>query len=257
MNQDVLKIAALSREAGQVIMEIYRRKEIEVTLKDDRTPLTAADRASHDLIRSGLETAFPEIPCISEEGREVPYEERKGWRRFWLVDPLDGTREFIQRTGDFTVNIALIEEGRPVWGVVYVPATEALYFASKEEGAWKQAGEETPIRIRVRPLPDEGIVAVASRAHASEGDDRLLTRLAVRERITVGSSLKFCVVAEGKADLYPRLNPTWEWDTAAGQCVLEAAGGVVIDSGGAPLRYNKPTLKNDGFIAHSGKIDLG
>ncbi|MBI4715488.1 MAG: 3'(2'),5'-bisphosphate nucleotidase CysQ [Nitrospirae bacterium] len=239
-------------------MEIYGRKEIEVTLKDDRTPLTAADRASHDLIRSTLETAFPEIPCISEEGREVPYEERKEWRRFWLVDPLDGTREFIQRTGDFTVNIALIEEGRPVWGVVYAPATEALYYASKEEGAWKQAGEETPVRIRVNAHPGEkGVVAVASRAHASEGDDRLLTRLAVRERISVGSSLKFCVVAEGKADVYPRLNPTYEWDTAAGQCVLEAAGGVVLDPSGGPLRYNKPTLKNDGFIAHSGQIDLG
>nr|WP_291315705.1 3'(2'),5'-bisphosphate nucleotidase CysQ [Desulfuromonas sp.] len=186
---------------------------------------------------------------LSEEGKDIPYEERKDWERFWLVDPLDGTKEFIKRNGEFTVNIALVEGNAPVLGVVYVPAQDKLYYGRVGEGALTRKGQESPLRIQVRPeAPEEGQTVVMSRSHPSPELEDYLKSIKVAEALPVGSSLKLCVVAEGRADLYPRLGPTMEWDTGAGQAVVESAGGRVLDPAGARLEYNKPNLLNSYFI---------
>ena len=241
-------VSAIARDAGQAIMKIYQGR-IDVEFKDDKSPLTEADRASHDLIVSGLKKHFPEMPVLSEEGRDIPYEQRKGWTRFWLVDPLDGTKEFIKRNGEFTVNIALIEGGTPVMGVVYVPAQDRTYLGIEGQGAFRQKGDgpREPIRVR-SPEPSAGLTVVMSRSHPSPELDEYLKNIPVAEALSVGSSLKLCAVAEGKADLYPRLGPTMEWDTAAGQAVVHAAGGKVLRMDGTPLEYNKANLLNPYFI---------
>ena len=241
-------VSAIARDAGQAIMKIYQGR-IDVEFKDDKSPLTAADKASHDLIVSGLKKHFPEMPVLSEEGRDIPYEQRKGWTRFWLVDPLDGTKEFIKRNGEFTVNIALIEGGTPVMGVVYVPAQDRTYLGIEGQGAFRQKGDgpREPIRVR-SPEPSAGLTVVMSRSHPSPELDEYLKNIPVAEALSVGSSLKLCAVAEGKADLYPRLGPTMEWDTAAGQAVVHAAGGKVLRMDGTPLEYNKENLLNPYFI---------
>ena len=229
-------------------MEIYAG-EFDVELKGDDSPLTCADRASHEVIMAGLQQAFPEIPVLSEEGASIPYSERRHWARFWLVDPLDGTKEFIKRNGEFTVNIALIEGGRAVAGVVYVPALETLYYGVLAVGCWRQVGSAAAQPIRVREAdPAAGLTVVMSRSHPSPQLAAYLQGITVAEALPVGSSLKLCVVAEGKADLYPRLGPTMEWDTAAGHAVVEAAGGTVAQVDGAPLVYNKENLLNPFFI---------
>ena len=245
-------LCKIAREAGRAILAHYDGP-VEVTDKADRSPLTEADRASHAVITRRLAEAFPGIPVLSEEGRDIPYDERRRWKRFWLVDPLDGTKEFIQKNGEFTVNIALVDQGVPVIGVVYVPAQGVLYWGVRGHGAWKQedAGPPRPIRVR-RADPERGYTVVESRSHPSAELEAYLKDLPVAERIPAGSSLKFCAVAEGRADLYPRLGPTMEWDTAAAQAVLEAAGGRVEDLEGRPLRYNKPDLRNPHFVARGG-----
>jgi 3'(2'), 5'-bisphosphate nucleotidase len=202
-----------------------------------------------------LREVTPDIPLISEEGKEIPYEKRVRWRSFYLVDPLDGTKEFVNRNGEFTVNIALIRENGPVLGVIVVPVTGMAYFALEGEGAYKQSRKGAPERLAVRRRqPDEGLTVVASRSHGSEALEEYLRTVEVKERISRGSSLKFCLVAEGEADLYPRLGPTWEWDTAAGDCIVREAGGVVADLAGEPLTYNKESLKHAAFIV-SSEID--
>ena len=243
-------LARLIREAGEAVMAHYR-EGVEVTTKADQSPLTAADRASHECLVAGLRERFPEWPVLSEEGADIPFEERRGWRVFWLVDPLDGTKEFIRRNGEFTINIALIVEGQPVWGLVYLPVTRVLYGGGSETGAWRQEEDGPPTPIRCRRLPDgEPLTVVGSRSHASPALETFLAGLPVRELISVGSSLKFCRVAEGVADLYPRFGPTMEWDTAAGHAVVLGAGGVVVDGAGEPMRYNqRPTLLNGRFLA--------
>ena len=229
-------------------MEIYAGDH-DVEFKDDRSPLTAADKASHDVIMAGLRQHFPEIPILSEEGKDIPYAERKDWQRFWLVDPLDGTKEFIKRNGEFTVNIALVEAGRVVAGVVYVPAQDRMFFGRVGDGAWRVDDGNEAMAINVRKADHEGgLTVVMSRSHPSPELADYLKDITVSEALPVGSSLKFCVVAEGRADLYPRLGPTMEWDTAAGQAVVEAAGGTVRQVNGSTLHYNKENLLNPFFI---------
>ncbi|MGB3587137.1 MAG: 3'(2'),5'-bisphosphate nucleotidase CysQ [Tunicatimonas sp.] len=243
--------------AGEKILEIYHDADFSqvVNFKDDNSPLTLADKASHEIIVAGLKKHFPNIPIISEEGKDVSYEERKDWNPFWLVDPLDGTKEFIKRNGQFTVNIALIHDHRPVVGVIYTPVTEELYYASQDNyasdvsaGTFKResAGQPFPLQVRHQT---ENRVAVRSSSHASEEEEVVLSQHGVTESIARGSSLKFCMVAEGKADIYYRHGPTMEWDTAAGQAVVEGAGGKVLQGTGPELfTYNKEILRNSSFL---------
>lgn len=243
-------IIDLAREAGKKILEIYIT-DFTVENKKDESPLTAADQISHTTIMDGLRQLYPEIPIISEEGKEIAFETRKSWNRFWLVDPLDGTKEFIKKNDEFTVNIALVEGGYPVLGVVYAPALDLLYVGFNQE-AYK---EEKGIRekLRVRNTPGDVITIVESRSHPSQELEQLAAKIESQytqvNRIQRGSSLKLCAVADGSADLYPRLGPTMEWDTAAGQAVVEAAGGKVVALDGTRFRYNKETLVNEYFLA--------
>lgn len=245
----VREVLDLAWKAGEAILAIYGGP-VAAEMKEDRTPLTAADRASHAVIEAGLLRLTPHWPVLSEEGRTIPYAERRRWGSFWLVDPLDGTKEFLKRNGEFTVNIALVDTEGPVFGVVLAPALGALYWGLRAEGAWRRQGETPAVPIRVRrPDAGKGLTVVQSRSHPSPELDAYLRGVRVADAISVGSSLKFCAVAEGRADLYARFGPTMEWDTAAGQAVLEGAGGKVVEPGGAPLKYNKEDLHNPFFLA--------
>ncbi len=241
------QVARLAEAAGQVILQIYQQEEVQVSTKADHSPLTEADLASHRIILQGLQELTPGIPVLSEEASGIPYSQRQQWRRFWLVDPLDGTREFLQRNGQFTVNIALVEEGIPILGVVHAPALALTYTAAQDLGAYRG---ETP--IHTCPYTGGSLKVVASRSHLNPETKRFLNRLQSRygplEVNSLGSSLKFCLVAEGSAHLYPRFGPTMEWDTAAAHCVVEQAGGRVTHLKGDPLRYNKPNLENPPFV---------
>lgn len=248
MNLETVK--SIARDAGDAILNIYHDADFSsvVDFKADESPLTLADKASHEVIMKGLQEHSPEIPVISEEGKDISYEERKDWHTFWLVDPLDGTKEFIKRNGEFTVNIALIKNGVPVYGVVYVPVTDTMYAGSLEEGATKQVGEAAPETIKVNNRHND-LVAVRSKSHAAPEEEELLARYDVKDSISVGSSLKFCMVAEGKADIYYRHGPTMEWDTGAGQAVVLGAGGKVFDAKGEKeFTYNKESLLNPSFL---------
>jgi 3'(2'), 5'-bisphosphate nucleotidase len=257
LNIDIKIVCEIARQAGSAIMDIYDGDHA-VEYKADKSPLTAADKASHEVIVAGLEAHFPDVPILSEEGAAIPYEERKNWQRFWLVDPLDGTKEFIKRNGEFTVNIALIEGQRPVLGVVYVPAQDKLYYGVVGQGAWTLTGccelttdsysQAREIRVREADS-DKGLTVVMSRSHPSPELEEYLKNIKVAEALPIGSSLKLCVVAEGKADLYPRLGPTMEWDTAAAHAVAESAGAKVVNyPSGESLQYNKENLLNPFFI---------
>lgn len=238
----------IARRAGEEIMVVYNTA-FTVSEKDDRSPLTQADLASHQVIRESLLRLTPDIPILSEESATQDVEERRTWSRFWLVDPLDGTKEFIKRNGEFTVNIALVENHQPILGVVHVPTTGVSYLAAQGRGAFRQNGDEPPRPIRVQPANDGPLRVVGSRSHGTDSLRQFVANLGEHEFVAVGSSLKFCLVAEGGADLYPRLGPTSEWDTGAAQCVVEMAGGRVIDLQGEPLRYNaRDTLLNPYFL---------
>ncbi len=227
-------------------MDIYNSGEFGIETKGDDSPLTLADKKSHDIILQGLKELYPEIPIISEESENIPYEIRRAWSVFWLVDPLDGTKEFIKRNGEFTVNIALIKDKQPIAGIIYVPDSEILYYGEKGKKAYKRlkSADVEPIEVDKRGI--NGLVAVRSRSHGSEGDEKFYSRFDIKDTIQVGSSLKFCMVAEGKAHLYYRHNPTMEWDTAAGHAIVDSAGGFIKN-----LEYNKPVLKNSFFIVSS------
>ena len=240
-------VVSLGRMAGKAVMEVYLRGEIEAGMKQDESPITEADLASHSVIVEGL-ARIASFPVLSEESAQIPYEERRSWERYWLVDPLDGTKEFIKRTDEFTVNIALIENGYPILGVVFAPAIDRMYFAARGCGAHRVSGGENS-RISVSSTVQERIRVVASRSHRGPELDAYLEKLGNHECVSMGSSLKFCLVAEGSADLYPRLGPTMEWDTAAAQAVVEEAGGKVEDLEGSRLRYNKEDLHNPWFHA--------
>ncbi len=248
MDIDISAVSAIAVHAGQAILEVYTQ-EFGVEYKEDHSPLTDADRASHALIAGALRSLTPEIPILSEEGRNIPYEERKSWDRFWCVDPLDGTKEFVKRNGEFTVNIALVEKDHSVAGVIYIPVQDRLFYGIVGEGAWRRNGNGRTVPIHVRDVPeDDGLIVVQSRSHPSGELQDFLAKLNVKDSIAKGSSLKFCAVADGSADIYPRMGPTCEWDTAAGQAIVEAAGGHVVDRNGRPLRYNKKIIKNSSFI---------
>ncbi len=260
---DTLLLAAIRAviDAGREILAVYET-DFGVEKKSDDSPLTLADQRAHETIAKALKPLG--LPLLSEEGRDIPFEERKLWPRFWLVDPLDGTKEFVRRNGEFTVNIALIEEHRPVMGVVYVPVRDSLYFAADGVGAFKleQAGKllvtfdalpAMAVRLPLTDLPPRIYTVVGSRSHATADLEYYIEQLRATKGeldfVSAGSSLKFCLVAEGKADIYPRLGPTMEWDTAAGQVVAQCAGARVVNhETGSELRYNKASLLNPWFI---------
>jgi 3'(2'), 5'-bisphosphate nucleotidase len=244
-------VTALARESGRSILGVYQDRNPLVEYKLDHSPVTQADLVSHRILETGLSGLAPHWPVLSEESAEVPFDERKSWRHFWMIDPLDGTKEFLQRTGEFTVNIALIEDDRPVLGVVYAPVIDKLYFAARGNGSFRMDGEvTTPIKVATTTAGSTRYVV--SRDHASEQEDLGQTKGC--EVVVMGSSLKFCLIAEGAADVYPRTGPTMEWDTAAAQCILEEAGGSVTDLEGNTIRYNKHVLLNSGFIARAVRV---
>ncbi len=262
------KIIQISLDAGKKIMEIYNSADFGVEMKSDNSPLTLADKASHEIIVEGLKKDFPEIPILSEEGRDIPFSERKNWEKFWLVDPLDGTKEFIKKNGEFTVNIALIENKKPILGVIYSPAYNensnqsinqsskhpinqstnqptfpgTLYFGEMNKGAFKQYSNQAPQKIAVIKK-EKNLTAVKSRSHSSEDEEKVLEKFGVTNSISVGSSLKFCMVAEGKAQIYYRHGPTNEWDVGAGHAIAEAAGATIEG-----LQYNKEIILNSSFL---------
>lgn len=241
-------VTTLARRAGVEILAVYGQS-FEVTRKADRSPLTLADMRAHEVIVQGLKELAPDIPVLSEEASDIPYETRRQWSRYWLVDPLDGTKEFVSRNGEFTVNIALIENHAPVLGVVHVPVSDTTYGGEIHSGAVRQVGAESAMKIGVCVPAPQTLRVVGSRSHGVDLN-QYLPRLGPHTLLSIGSSLKFCLVAEGSADFYPRFGPTSEWDTAAAQAVVEAAGGAVTTSDGAPLRYNrKADLLNPNFFA--------
>jgi 3'(2'), 5'-bisphosphate nucleotidase len=244
------EVRRLVDAACVAILEVYATGH-GVEYKADDSPITRADRAAHDILSEGLSRLTPDVPVLSEEStREQAYEVRRHWREFWLVDPLDGTREFIQRNGEFTVNVALVRDHGVVLGVVAAPVLQLTYWGGAGLGACVQQGTTAARPIHVRQPAAEPPVIVGSRSHRGDSLDGVLARIGPHEMQPMGSSLKFCLVAEGKADLYPRLGPTSEWDTAAAQAVVEAAGGGVTTLDGAPLRYNeRATLLNPHFLA--------
>ncbi len=250
------KIREIAICAGEEILRFYGRPHA-VDYKADDSPLTLADRAAHELICARLGEMYPDIPVVSEEAEVPDFETRKGWERFWLVDPLDGTKEFIKRTGEFTVNIALVVNGRPQLGVVYVPVSGLTYLAETSVGAFRQEreGEREAIRTR-QVLEGARLTVVASRDHAGPAVKELFERFPDAETRSMGSSLKFCLVAEGAADIYLRDVPTMEWDTAAAQCVVECAGGIVRTLGTRDrLVYNKKDIRNPGLLT-LGMVDF-
>jgi 3'(2'), 5'-bisphosphate nucleotidase len=249
MTEDVIEIAVA---AGERILQVYHSDEFNIETKADASPLTKADLASHEHIVQQLRRLTPNIPVLSEESKEIPYQERSQWTTFWLVDPLDGTKEFIKRNGEFTVNIALIEAGKPVLGVVHTPALGVTYSAAKGAGAFRHEGGKTQ-PLKVKSELGERLEVVASRSHAGPETEALLASLGrdyTVNLVSKGSALKLCLVAEGAAHLYPRLGPTMEWDTAAAQCVAEEAGAQVTDLAGQRLHYNKENLLNPFFVVN-------
>jgi len=250
LNNDLVTLA---RQAGKAIMEIYQ-KDFEIYDKLDSSPLTEADLAAHHILVNGLNKLELRYPVLSEESDENIKRKRYEWNTYWLIDPLDGTKEFIKKNGEFTVNIALIQNGKAIIGVVYAPALDSLYFGEVGKGAYKQEGnsEPTSIQVREKPQNTSDYIIVGSRSHQSEEFKTFIKDYPGAKIVSMGSSLKLCLVAEGKADIYPRLGLTSEWDTAAAQAVVEAAGGQVVrHDNSQPLNYNtnKHTLLNPFFIA--------
>ncbi len=253
------QLRSIAERAGAVILEIYAQSEaVEVREKSDSSPVTAADEAAEAVILDALAALTPEIPVVSEEAFEAGKIPEVGDQPFWLVDPLDGTKEFLSRNGEFTVNIALISGGLPVAGVVHAPALSRTWLGATGEGDTGKAleieGKEAPKAISVRATPGTGATVVASRRHGTSQDlGPFLDGREVASEVSAGSSIKFCLVACGEADLYPRFGRTMEWDTAAGQAVLMAAGGEVIMLDGRPFKYGKPGFENPHFVARGWK----
>lgn len=243
-------VRTLASMAGEKILEVYQT-EFEVETKGDLTPVTQADLVANEVILAGLKALTPDIPVISEEDSLPPFEERSGWQRYWLVDPLDGTREFIQKNGEFTVNIALIENQQPILGVVYAPVLQLMYYAIKGEGSYKTSAHSKAEKIQVKKHCAKPVRVAGSQSFTSNEFIAFVRNLPECSVINLGSALKSCLVAEGGADIYPRFGLTSEWDTAATQCILEEAGGHLVDLNLQPLRYNtKDSLLNPHFFAY-------
>jgi 3'(2'), 5'-bisphosphate nucleotidase len=253
LSQWLPAVIELADAAGREILRVYE-SAFSVTFKSDRSPLTEADLAAQRVIAAGLTRLTPEIGMLGEESAPEVFRQRRGWSSLWLVDPLDGTREFVKRNGEFTVNIALVEAGEPVLGVVYAPAQGLLYSAARGAGAFRRDadGSRTPIQV-CRAAPTT-LRILGSRSHADAVLDRMLERLGPHERVSIGSALKFGLLADGRGDLYVRRGTTCEWDTAAGQAVVLEAGGCVVDFEGRPLRYNAhDRITNPSFIAYADR----
>jgi 3'(2'), 5'-bisphosphate nucleotidase len=252
----VLKIVTIARGAGKEIMKIYQTQDFDIQYKSDDSPVTLADQTSNDFIIKKLMALTPNIPIISEESLEIPYLERQNYEYFWMIDPLDGTKEFIARNGDFAVNVALVFQNKPILGVIYVPNTKGVYFAVKGQGSFKIGkGKKTRIACSAFYLKDAGLRIPVSRSYFNDATKKLIAEN-YKEPVLLprGSALKFMNIAEGSADIYPRIGTTMEWDTAACQIIIEEAGGQILEMASRkPLKYNKPTLFNPDFIA-MGKI---
>lgn len=249
-NNELLEpLARIAADAGAAILEIYRT-DFDVELKDDRSPLTAADMAAHRVIVAALKALTPDMPVLSEESAAIPAAERARWTRYWLVDPLDGTKEFVKRNGEFTVNIALMEGEQPVAGVVHAPVKDTTWLGIDGVGAFRKTAAGTEA-IAVRTPAANPVRVVCSRSHRDAQTDAFINRLGPHKAVAIGSSLKFCLVAEGAADVYPRFGPTSHWDTAAAHAVVVAAGGEVVDLDGAALRYPAgDSLLNPAFLVY-------
>ena len=257
---DIHKINSIAKKAGDEIMKIYQQ-DFEVDYKADNSPLTKADIKSNEIITESLKDLYPEIPILSEENKEVPYNIRKNWEYFWLIDPLDGTKEFVKKNGEFTVNIALIHKDTPVLGVIYAPVLEILYYAQKEKGAFKQEKNKKPQRLPIYKHANNDILKViVSKSHYNQETRDFVNNLKnkfkkIIEFIRIGSSLKLCFIAEGKADIYPRLASTMEWDIAAGQAIVEQAGGKIVEfKTQTILKYNKKNLLNPYFLTKGNNM---
>jgi len=253
-NIDIHKINSIAQKAGDEIMKVYQQ-DFDVDYKKDNSPLTKADIKSNEIITESLKDLYPEIPILSEENKEVPYKIRKNWEYFWLIDPLDGTKEFVKKNGEFTVNIALIYKNIPVLGVIYAPTLNLLYYAHKDRGAFKQEKNKKPQRLPIyKHAKDDAFKVIVSKSHYNQETkdfvDNLKRQYEKIEFINIGSSLKFCLIAEGKADIYPRLAPTMEWDTAAGQAIIEESKGRITKyKTKESIKYNKHNLLNPYFVA--------
>lgn len=254
MNCLLNDVVYLAKLAGSLVLNIYRG-EFTVGYKTDKSPITAADLASHNCICQGLHQLTPRLPIISEESTSISFEKRQNWEKYWLIDPLDGTKEFLDKNGEFTINIALIEQYKPILGVIFVPFSNTCYFARKGVGAYKQIGENQAKIMHGKSWKEgKTITAVISRRHGMEELKNFLSQFSRLKLLYCGSALKFCWVADGLADIYPRFSPTFEWDTAAGQCILNEAGGQIIDNTGHELQYNRSfSLQTSNFLAVADK----
>ena len=250
LSNTVLEIA---KEAGEEILQIYDENDVGISYKDDNSPLTKADKAANNIIECGLKKLTPSIPILSEEGKNIKYSEREKWNAFWLVDPLDGTKEFIKKNGEFSVNIALILDGEPILGVVYAPVLDTTWFGSINNGSFKSVKNDSPVKINaVTPKKENTIKVVTSRSHANNPKlDKFLEDYPKHELVKMGSSIKICLVADGSAHIYPRLGPTMEWDTAAAHAVVKYAGGNIYNLNDMnELSYNKSNLLNPEFLVN-------
>ena len=251
------KLIKISKNAGDAIMDIYE-SEFDVNFKSDQSPLTKADILSNKIICQSLKKITPDVPILSEESSSIPYRERSKWNQYWLIDPLDGTKEFIKKNGEFTTNIALIYKNRPIFGMIHVPVSNEIFWGSKEMGSYHINGSSlsNKKKISVSQKTNDNLRIVSSRSHPSGDLKRLLDKLENFELVSIGSSLKFCLIAKGEANCYPRLGPTSEWDIAAGDAILSSAGGTVCDMRGNPILYNRnKSFLNPNFLASSDKID--
>ena len=255
--EHIKKLIKISKNAGDAIMDIYE-SEFDVNFKSDKSPLTKADILSNKIICESLKKITPDVPILSEESSNIPYHERSKWNQYWLIDPLDGTKEFIKKNGEFTTNIALIYKNRPIFGMIHVPASNEIFWGSKEMGSYHINGSSlsNKKKISVSQKTTGNLRIVSSRSHPSGDLKKLLDKLENFELVSIGSSLKFCLIAKGEADCYPRFGPTSEWDSAAGEAILEAAGGSVVKLNGETLKYNlKKDFINPSFFAISHKND--
>lgn len=242
------EILSLVDKAAEAVLDIYKSVNLGIKKKKDNSPITLADEASHHLLTAGLKKLYPDIPVISEEEKITPYNIRKNWPYFWLLDPLDGTKEFILKNGEFTINLALIEKDTPIIGIIAAPTKRLVYFAAKGGGAYKKEAEGSLCPIKAKNQPGNTLVATRSRSHKNKREESILAKLGKTKTIHAGSALKFCLVAEGRADIYLRGGPTMEWDTAAGQCIAAEAGAKTYTLEGQPFLYNKKSLLNPGLI---------